>query len=86
MNKQPKEAKMKNEGNKQPSHLLRKMAGKHSKDGHVDHMGASHWQKPVEETEVADGRYCSEMNAKEELKGQVDGLANYTKSHKMKYS
>ena len=48
-------------------------------------LGNAHWERKVEDTEVADTRYCSEMNAPEELKAQVDGLANYVKKHKMKY-
>lgn len=48
-------------------------------------LGNSHWEDKVEDTKVADGRYCSEMDAKQELKSQVDGLANYVKKNKMKY-
>lgn len=48
-------------------------------------LGNSHWEKKPQETKTADGKYCSEMGAAEELKSQVDGLANYVKSHKMKY-
>ena len=48
-------------------------------------MGPGHWEKSVEETGVADGKYCSEMGAPSELKKSVDGLANYVKKHKMKY-
>ena len=55
------------------------------KEGLKMPMGNSHWEKRPEETEVAGGRYCSEMGASEELKSQVDGLANYVKKHRMKY-
>lgn len=48
-------------------------------------LGNSHWEDKVEDTMVADTRYCSEMDAKQELKSQVDGLANYVKKNKMKY-
>jgi hypothetical protein len=48
-------------------------------------LGNAHWEDKVEDVELADTRYCSEMDAKEELKRQVDGLANYVKKNKMKY-
>lgn len=48
-------------------------------------MGSAHWEKKIPDTMVADGKYCSEMGAAEELKGQVDKLASYTKKNKMKY-
>jgi deoxyribose-phosphate aldolase len=49
-------------------------------------LGNAHWEDKVEDTKVADTRYCSEMDAKQELKGQVDGLANYVKKNKMSYN
>jgi len=55
------------------------------KSGLMMPLGNSHWENKVEDTQVADTRYASEMGAKEELKGQVDGLANYVKRNKMKY-
>lgn len=48
-------------------------------------LGNSHWENKVEDTEVADTRYCSEMDAPEELKRSVDGMAGYVKKNKMKY-
>lgn len=48
-------------------------------------LGNAHWEDKVEDTMVADVRYCSEMDAREELKADVDGLANYVKKNKMKY-
>lgn len=49
-------------------------------------MGPSHWEKKVEDTNVADGKYAkSEMGNPEELKESVNKLASYVKSHKMKY-
>ena len=48
-------------------------------------LGNAHWEKHPGDTNVADGRYCSEMGATEELKGQVDALASYAKKNKMKY-
>ena len=48
-------------------------------------LGNAHWEDKAEDTEVSDTRYASEMGAKQELKAQVDGLANYVKKNKMKY-
>lgn len=48
-------------------------------------LGNAHWENKVEDTEVADTRYCSEMDAKEELRSQVNGMAAYVKKNKMKY-
>ncbi len=48
-------------------------------------MGSAHWENKVEHTMVADGKYASEMGASSELKSQVDGLANYVKSHRAKH-
>lgn len=48
-------------------------------------LGNAYWEDKVEDTMVADTRYCSEMDAKQELKRSVDDLAGYVKSHKMKY-
>lgn len=45
-----------------------------------------HWEKPYDDTMVADGKYSSgEMNQCEEYKKDVDGLAKYAKSHKAKH-
>ncbi len=59
---------------------------------HPHHKGAGmkgfekeHWEKKPAETETAGGRYCSEMNACEELKKNVDGLASYAKKHREKH-
>jgi len=48
-------------------------------------LGSTHWEDKVQDTEVADLRYASEMDAKEELKRSVDGLAGYVRKNKMKY-
>jgi hypothetical protein len=60
--------------------------------GHPHHKGAGmpyfekeHWQKDVADVDMQDKRYCSEMGAAEELKGQVDKLASYVKKNAMKY-
>lgn len=70
---------------KQKEHPHHKMYEKHAKGGMIHHLGEGHWEKKVEETEVADGRYASEMGAAQELKADVDGLANYVKSHRAKH-
>lgn len=49
-------------------------------------VGNAHWEEKVEDTKVSDMRYCSEMNAKEELKDQVNKQAEYVRKNKMKYS
>lgn len=56
------------------------------KAGLMQPMGSSHWENKVPDTMVADTRYCSEMDAVSEMKGQVDGMANYVKKNKMKYN
>lgn len=55
------------------------------KAGLMQPMGSGHWEKKIPDTMVADTRYASEMNAVEEQKAQVDGMANYVKKNKMKY-
>lgn len=62
----------------------------HSKEAHgkmnaMAKFKEGHHEKMHSDVMVADGKYCSEMGACEELKGQVDKLAMYTKKHKMKY-
>ena len=49
-------------------------------------LGNAHWEDKVVDTEVSDTRYASEMNAREELKEQVDGMARYIKKNKMHYN
>lgn len=58
---------------------------KGGKEGLKSPMGSAHWEKKMEDTSVAGGRYCSEMGAAEELKGQVDKLAGYVKKNRMKH-
>lgn len=55
------------------------------KEGLKFPMGSGHWEEKVGDTEVADGKYCSEMGAKEEMKHQVNGLVGYVKKHKAKH-
>lgn len=56
-----------------------------AKEGLKMPLGAAHWEHKYEGTNVADGKYASEMGAPEELKGQVDKLAAYAKKNKMQY-
>jgi len=56
-----------------------------AKEGLKFPTGKDHWEKPIEDVEVMDTRYASEMGACEELKEQVDKLAQYGRKHKMKY-
>jgi len=61
---------------------------KESKHGSVKAMSQfneGHWEKKMEDVDVADGRYSSEMNQAEEYKKSVDGLANYAKEHREKH-
>jgi hypothetical protein len=62
----------------------------HSKEAHgkvaaMSKFNEGHWEKKMPETEMAGGRYSSEMGQAEEYKKDVDGLANYVKKHRMKY-
>lgn len=61
------------------------MAKEKSKGGGMPYFQRDHWEKDVPETKTANGKYASEMGAPEELKGQVDALADYAKRNKMKY-
>ena len=56
-----------------------------AKEGLKFPMGNAHWENKLGATECADGRYASEMGAPEELKGQVDKLAQYARKNKMQY-
>lgn len=56
-----------------------------AKGSGMGYFNKEHWQKSVEDVQMQDSRYASEMNTAEEYKKQVDGLANYVKKHKMQY-
>lgn len=70
------------------------MKGHKTQGQHPHHKGAGmpyfekeHWQKNVEDIQVADGKYTEgEMSNPEHLKKSADALASYAKKHKMKYS
>jgi hypothetical protein len=55
------------------------------KGGGMPNFERDHWEKKMDDVNVADGRYGSEMNQAEEYKRQVDALASYAKKHKMQY-
>ena len=62
----------------------------HSKEAHgkvaaMPQFMKDHWVKNPGETECAGGRYASEMNANEEYKKSVDGLASYVKRNRAEH-
>jgi hypothetical protein len=62
----------------------------HSKEAHgkvaaMSKFNEGHWEKKMDDVNVADGKYSSEMGQAEEYKKDVDALASYAKKHKMKY-
>jgi hypothetical protein len=62
----------------------------HSKEAHAKHaampqFNEGHWEKKMEDVNVADGKYSSEMNQAEEYKKSVDALASYAKKHREKH-
>ena len=57
----------------------------HDKMSAMPQFNEGHWEKKPADTLTGGSRYASEMNAPEELKQQVDGLANYAKTHKAKH-
>lgn len=84
--------KEKHHGHKASHHHEHAEHHKHP-HGHPHHKGAGmpyfesdHWQKPVEDISVANGKYTQgEMSNPQHLKHSVDELASYAKKHKMKY-
>lgn len=66
-------------------HPHHKMYDKHSKGGHVDHMGKDHWEKKEDQLGVCGEKYAGEFSNPEDLKRLNDGLATYTKKNKFKY-
>lgn len=63
----------------------------HSKEAHAKMPGMAnfnkgHWEKKMEDVNVADGKYSGgEMSQGEEYKKSVDALASYAKKHKAKH-
>lgn len=55
------------------------------KEGLKMPLGNVHWEKKPGDTNVADGKYATEMGNPEDLKRSVDALAAYAKKNKMKY-
>lgn len=59
---------------------------KGGKEGLKMPLGAAHWEKDEPCLDYADGKYIdNNMGNPEQLTNSVKGLANYVKSHKMKY-
>ncbi len=62
----------------------------HSREAHatkkaMPQFNEGHWEKKLDDTNVADGKYTSEFGQAAEYKRDVDALASYAKKHKMKY-
>lgn len=57
----------------------------HHKMAAMKEFNDGHWEKKPGETNVADGKYATEMGNPEDLKRSVDSLASYVKKNKMKY-
>ena len=57
----------------------------HDKMAALPQFKEGHWEKKMEDVNLADGKYSSEMGQAEEYKRDVDALAAYAKKHKMKY-
>lgn len=67
-------------------HPHHKMYEKHSKGGHVAHMGDAHWEKKQEDVSVCDCKYTpTEMGNPEALSRSTDALSSYVRKNKMKY-
>ena len=64
-----------------------KKMGSHPHDKHaaMPQFNEGHWEKDMEDVEMKDDRYASEMNTAEEYKSQVDKLTGYVKKHRMQY-
>lgn len=51
----------------------------------MPYFNKDHWEKDVKDTDVAGGRYSSEMNQKAEYGESVNKLASYVKSHRAEH-
>lgn len=58
----------------------------HDKMAAMPQFNQGHWERDIEDVELADGAYsqAGEFGQCEDYKRDVDGLANYAKKHKMK--
>jgi hypothetical protein len=54
----------------------------HHKGPGMEYFNKDHWQKKVEDIDLADMKYGSEMNQCEEYKKSVDAFTNYAKKHR----
>jgi len=57
----------------------------HDKVSAMPQFHQGHWEKDPADTELAGGKYSSEMNQMEEYKKSVDGLAGYVKKHRAQH-
>lgn len=57
----------------------------HDKMAAMPQFQEGHWERKLEDTEVADGKYSSEMGQEKEYRENVNALAAYAKKHRMKY-
>ncbi len=57
----------------------------HDKMSAMPQFNEGHWEKKMEDVDVADGKYSGEMDQAQEYKKSVDGLANYAKKHRAKH-
>jgi hypothetical protein len=55
------------------------------KGGGMPYFEKEHWQKSVNDIELADTKYSSEMNQLEEYTKSVDAQSAYFKKHKEKH-
>ena len=54
----------------------------HDKHAAMPQFNEGHWEKKMDQIDVADGKYSSEMNQAEEYKKSTDALAKYAKKDK----
>lgn len=57
----------------------------HDKISAIPQFNEGHWQKKMEDVEVADGKYSSEFGQAEDYRESVDALAAYARKHKAKH-
>jgi hypothetical protein len=57
----------------------------HDKVAAMPQFNEGHWEKKMEDCNLSDGKYGSEMHQAEEYKKSVDAFAAYAKKHKEKH-
>ena len=55
------------------------------KGGGMPYFEKEHWQKDVNDVELSDGRYSSQMNQLEEYTEMVNKQAKFMKNHKAQH-